>query len=204
MNLSTSPLAQIALLLHFLLLFTLGFAWRSWVIYRRTGINPIVLPTSDDAAGYVARGFRLCMLALLGYTLLPVLWPASLAWSGPSLLLQRPVLFMAGWACLLLALLLMGKAQHDLGLSWRIGVDEAATPQLVETGLYARSRNPIFLALRLGLLGLVLVSPSSLSLLLAGVGECLMQVQVRLEEAYLARSLGERYASYSTRVPRWL
>lgn len=33
----------------------LSFVWRSVVVYRKTGINPLVLPQRDDAYGYVRR-----------------------------------------------------------------------------------------------------------------------------------------------------
>ena len=44
-----------ALFAYFVAFFTLAFVWRSLLVYRRTGINPLVLPSSADAYGYVAR-----------------------------------------------------------------------------------------------------------------------------------------------------
>jgi protein-S-isoprenylcysteine O-methyltransferase Ste14 len=75
---------------------------------------------------------------------------------------------------------------------------------LVQHGLFARSRNPIFLSMRMALLGLVLVAPSAATLVLLVAGELLMQVQVRLEEQHLTGLHGERYAAYCHRVRRWL
>ncbi|MFN4252211.1 methyltransferase [Deinococcus sp.] len=74
-------------------------------------------------------------------------------------------------------------AQVQMGASWRIGLERARTA-LVQSGVFARSRNPIFLAMRLMLLGLFLAAPQAVTLTLLVVGEVLMQVQVRLEEAY--------------------
>ena len=44
-----------ALLIYFLIYFTFAFIWRSVLVYRRTGKNPFVLPSGDDAYGYVGR-----------------------------------------------------------------------------------------------------------------------------------------------------
>jgi protein-S-isoprenylcysteine O-methyltransferase Ste14 len=74
----------------------------------------------------------------------------------------------------------------------------------VQGGLFAISRNPIFLAMRVTLLGLFLVLPSAATLSLLVAGEILMQVQVRLEEEHLASLHGAEYAAYCHRVRRWL
>lgn len=189
-----------ALLVYFFAYFCLGFLWRSWRVWRLTGINPLVLPKRDDAHGYVGRAFKAVLLGLGMYLAALSLWgtePFGIAEVPPALV-------WLGWGFLLLALGTTCWAQRDLGTSWRIGIDEGSKPALVQHGIYAHSRNPIFLAMRIALLGMLAVSPCAISLALALVGEVLMQIQVRLEEAFLAQGLGELYASYCARVPRWL
>ena len=66
------------------------------------------------------------------------------------------------------------------------------------------SRNPIFLAMRVNLLGLVLVFPAATTLAILVAGEILMQVQVRLEEEHLRGAHGLTYDDYARRVRRWL
>lgn len=61
-----------------------------------------------------------------------------------------------------LALILLAQAQ--MGASWRIGVDRQRRTELVYHGLFARSRNPIFGAMQLALVGLLLCVPSALAL----------------------------------------
>jgi len=74
----------------------------------------------------------------------------------------------------------------------------------VTQGLFALSRNPIFLSLRITLLGLFFYSPNALTLALASVGEVLMQLQVRLEEQHLLGQHGEVYVTYCQKVRRWI
>lgn len=196
---------QLCLLLYFAVYFTAAFAWRSWAIWRATGINPVVLPKSDDAYGYVARGFKLAMIALLVYLALINLSPqVVMSHAGRLPFLEAGWIRNAGWVLLVGALLTTVKAQADMGQSWRIGIDRKRRTELVTTGLFARSRNPIFLSMRLAMLGLLLVEPNAVSLSLLMSAELLMQVQVRLEEEYLQRLHETIYTEYRQRVRRWL
>lgn len=105
-----------SLALYFIVYFLLAFVWRTALVYKRTGVNPLVLPSSDNVYGYVGRAFK-----------------AAIA------------------GCVVLV------AQAQMGNSWRIGVDPKLT-ELVQRGLFRFSRNPIFLSLRITLLGLFLVT----------------------------------------------
>ena len=88
--------------------------------------------------------------------------------------------------------------------SWRIGIDEDVKTELVQTGLFKLSRNPIFLGMRVMLLGLFLVLPSAATLVILFVGDLLIQIQVRLEEEFLTRTHGKTYLAYQKQVRRWI
>ena len=85
-----------------------------------------------------------------------------------------------------------------------MGIDAARSTQLVSHGLFGLTRNPIFLAMRVNLLGFFLVVPNAVTLAVLTAGELLIQVQVRLEEAHLADLHADAYARYCAKVPRWL
>jgi protein-S-isoprenylcysteine O-methyltransferase Ste14 len=91
-----------------------------------------------------------------------------------------------------------------MGASWRIGIDRSRRTELVQAGVFGVSRNPIFLGMRVTLLGLFLVLPNALSLAVLVLGEALVQIQVRLEETHLASLHPEDCAAYRVRVRRWL
>jgi len=55
----------------------------------------------------------------------------------------------------------------------------------------------------LTLLGLFLIIPNALTLLTFVMGVVLIQIQVRLEEKFLAETHGDQYAQYRKRVRRW-
>jgi len=189
---------------YFLLFFLFAFVWRSVLVWRRTGVNPFVLPAGDDAQGYVGRAFRVVMIGTALIAALPVLSSAAPRWLGSWPLLASLPAAAFGWLLLAVALVLLLVAQAQMGASWRIGIDGARATALVRHGLFARSRNPIFLAMRLELLGLFLVLPGVAAAAVLVAGEILMQVQVRLEEQHLAAQHGAAYADYCARVRRWL
>jgi protein-S-isoprenylcysteine O-methyltransferase Ste14 len=58
--------------------------------------------------------------------------------------------------------------------------------------------------MRVVLLGLFLVLPNAITLLIWGTGDILIQIQVRLEEEFLARTHGGSYLEYQKQVRRWV
>ncbi|MEI7445884.1 MAG: isoprenylcysteine carboxylmethyltransferase family protein [Burkholderiales bacterium] len=192
-------------LLAFLVLHvTLTFVWRTLAVRRRTGVDPWVLPSRDDAHGYVGRAFRAVMAGVALLVVAEAVGAGGVLRFGTVDALDAPAVRATGWAILWASLTWLVAAQHQMGRSWRIGIDEARGTELVTRGLFAWSRNPIFLGLRTTMLGLFLVLPCGATLALGVAAELLMQVQVRLEEAHLAARHGERYADYARTVARWL
>lgn len=193
-----------SLLLFFVAHVLLTFVWRTVIVHRRTGIDPLVLPSRDDAFGYVGRSFKVVMGCIGIFVLAEALTAGAWHRFGDVEALERPIVRSMGWALLWIALGWIVLAQAQMGNAWRIGIDERRDTELVTDGLFAWSRNPIFLGLRITMVGLFLVLPCGATLAMAAAAELLMQVQVRLEEAHLAALHGERYAAYARRVRRWL
>ena len=79
------------------------------------------------------------------------------------------------------------------------------TTAIVEAGPYRFTRNPIYLGMFLGLVGLA-IGFDSLWLLATLVPFALVirYGVVAREEAYLERKFGDAYRHYRTRVRRWL
>jgi len=79
------------------------------------------------------------------------------------------------------------------------------TTAIVENGPYRFTRNPIYLGMMLGLIGLALAF-DTLWLLIALVPFAVLirYGVVAREEAYLERKFGDVYRAYRARVRRWL
>ncbi|MDX1625111.1 MAG: isoprenylcysteine carboxylmethyltransferase family protein [Wenzhouxiangellaceae bacterium] len=76
---------------------------------------------------------------------------------------------------------------------------------LVTSGVYRFSRNPMYLGFASWLAGLGVMLENWASLLpaLAFVA-CMNRLQIQPEERQLQKTFGERYATYRSRVRRWI
>ena len=193
---------QVALLSYYLAFFAIAFVWPTWRLWRAERINALVLPFDDTAYGVVSKGFRLLILGLFAVLISAVWLPGDLFGYLPWL--DHAAVRIAGAGLLLVSLVLIVVAQAQMGRSWRIGIDTGRRTALVQTGVFARSRNPIFLSMRINLFGLLLVWPNAATIAAFLLGEVLMQVQVRLEEDHLGRMLGTEYEDYRRQTPRWV
>jgi protein-S-isoprenylcysteine O-methyltransferase Ste14 len=178
--------------------------WPTWRTWKRTGINPYALGNSGKATDYIGVMFRYSFAACVGVLIAYALWPVAYGYLAPIKWLMRPALVYVGLGLLAASLVWTVIAQASLGKSWRIGIDTVNETELVKVGVYRISRNPIFLGMRATLLGFFLVLPNAVMLAVVVLGEALIQIQVRLEEEFLAAKHGARYAEYQRSTRRWL
>jgi protein-S-isoprenylcysteine O-methyltransferase Ste14 len=79
------------------------------------------------------------------------------------------------------------------------------TTSIVESGPYRFTRNPIYLAMVLGLIGLAIAFDNLwLLMMLVPFVLVIRYGVVAREEAYLERKFGDVYRGYRSRVRRWL
>jgi protein-S-isoprenylcysteine O-methyltransferase Ste14 len=195
---------KIFLVIYFLLFFSLAMLLPTYRVWKTTGVNPYKLGSSDSAHDYIGRFFRFviagCGLVVIAFALFPNLYASLL----PITQLEATGVKFFGGVLLVLALIWVLIAQIHMQKSWRIGIDEDVRTELVQTGLFKISRNPIFLGMRIMLLGIFLVIPNAITLVILASGELLLQIQVRLEEEFLTRTHGASYTTYQKQVRRWI
>jgi len=79
------------------------------------------------------------------------------------------------------------------------------TTTIVESGAYRFTRNPIYLGMFLGLIGLAIAFDNLwLLIMLVPFALVIRYGVVAREEAYLERKFGDVYRGYRSRVRRWL
>jgi protein-S-isoprenylcysteine O-methyltransferase Ste14 len=137
---------------------------------------------------------------------LAVIAGLALNWFVPLRFL--PAYVPAAWLgaiVFVLALALFGWAVATVTWAGSNVPTNRPTTTIVESGPYRFTRNPIYLAMIVGLIGLA-IAFNSLWLLLALVPFALVirYGVVAREEVYLERKFGDVYRSYRTRVRRWL
>jgi protein-S-isoprenylcysteine O-methyltransferase Ste14 len=130
------------------------------------------------------------------------------AFSFPTV--SRQELFHSGivsWAGVLLCLaglFLLFLSLVSFGKSFRVGIDPDHPDKLVTSGIFAFSRNPIYVAFGFVLLGQFLVFSNWILLvyMVAAIG--LFHRQVLHEEEYLRNHYGQEYSEYCDRVRQYL
>jgi len=107
-------------------------------------------------------------------------------------------LFVAGTALVLIA----------VGLFKRAGTPAppwATTTGIVSSGIYAWTRNPMYVGMGLIYAGLAVGLDGPIALILLPVVMMIVRTQViAREERYLEAKFGEAYRAYKARVRRWL
>ncbi|MDR0381776.1 MAG: isoprenylcysteine carboxylmethyltransferase family protein [Oscillospiraceae bacterium] len=130
--------------------------------------------------------------AALGRALIPVppFWSAAApAWGGIALCAAGLALFAA--------------ALVSFGSAWRVGIDKTGD-RLVTSGVFALSRNPIFLFMDMYLFGTFLIYPNLfflLSFIFSALG---LHFQILKEEKSLLSRFGDAYAEYCRKVRRYI
>lgn len=184
------------------LLVAIAFGWRAWLQHRRHGTWGIFLFRSTSALQRLRDGaMAIAAILLGGQAVVAAAWPASIH-VLPMDTTWLEILRIAGVVVMFGGLLALIVAQLELGASWRIGIDETASPGLVVSGLYRFCRNPIFLALLLVVAGYALLLPTVLSLILLAGFYVGVRQQIVAEESWLLRTYGEPYRAYARRVGR--
>jgi protein-S-isoprenylcysteine O-methyltransferase Ste14 len=194
---------QVAGLALFLVLTTT----RTLHLQARKHINPIALRLRKrgvlgaiEIALFLA--VNIWVLVVLLYTL--PLEPRPLPWLFACELIQSPVAQVAGVMLIALAFCIRVQAMIALGDSWRLGLDDRVPGRLVSTGIYALSRNPIYIFFDMWFVGTFLINGSLVFLIFALFTIANLHYQIVQEEKFLAEVHGQAYEAYCARTARYL
>jgi protein-S-isoprenylcysteine O-methyltransferase Ste14 len=92
----------------------------------------------------------------------------------------------------------------SFGQSFRVGIDIDHPDRLITTGIFAFSRNPVYVAFALVLIGQFLIFSNWILLVYLGAAIWLFHRQVLREEEYLKKHYGQEFSEYCRRVRRYL
>ena len=115
---------------------------------------------------------------------------AASAWAGVALC-------ALGLVCFLLSLTAFGK-------SFRVGIDEDHPGALVTSGIFALSRNPIYVSFILVFCGIFLILANWVLLLYFAAVTALIHRQILREEASLKKIYGAAYSDYCQKTRRYI
>ncbi len=104
----------------------------------------------------------------------------------------------------LAGLVLMTWSLVSFGNSFRVGIDTEQPDKLITNGIFAYSRNPIYVSLGLVLLGQFLIFPNWILLVYLAAATWLIHRQVLREEAFLKQHYGQGFLDYCQRARRYI
>src|SRR5262250_381974 len=137
---------------------------------------------------------------------LAVIAGLALNWLAPLPFL--PADLAAGWLGAMVFVLALGLAAWAIVTITRAGSNvptNLPTTAIVESGPYRFTRNPIYLGMFLGLIGLAIAFDNLwLLMMLVPFALVIRYDVVAREEAHLDRKFSDVYRRYRSRVRRWL
>lgn len=184
------------------LYFIFVFIYPTIRVKRKTGIIAYVFSNTDSLQDYIRRVLTLINF-LVFFIALVSFFPLIYQYLIPIKWLEILVLKYTGFILIHVALLWIIIAEVQMGNSWRIGIDLSTKTELKTKSLFSVSRNPVFLGMLITLAGIFLILPNAISLLVLVTSTLIFQVQIRLEEEYLAKKHGIPYSEYCKKVGRW-
>lgn len=187
-----------------LLFLLLVFVLRSVIVWKQIGINPFVFGKTDNAHDYIGWVYKvMTMITWVSIVLFSFL-PEYYSYVNPITYLERSFVQLAGVGIFIVAFIWTAIAQYQMSKSWRIGIDYEEKTELVNSGVFSISRNPVFLGVLLSYFGTFLIAPNTLSFSVLLVIFFIIQTQIRLEEEYLENVHKQAYINYRSIVRRWL
>ena len=176
----------------------------SYVTYKRTGINPFKFSKEETAINYVGKAYKIISVIAFITIALNAFLPSAMQYLVSIEYLKSDIVVWVGLGLLHLSFIIIFIAQRNMANEWRIGIDTKNKVNLITKGMFGISRNPIFLGVLIVFVGMFLIIPNAVTLVILISGFIVIQVQVRLEEEFLIKQLGDEYKDYMKKVKRWL
>lgn len=189
---------------YFISFFGLAVIWRNHVVKKKAGANAFKLNNKTGVEAITGLYFKclplVSILVFLLYAFFPVIYQSI----GPIALISHNLIQIFGMGIMVIALAWIVIAQSQMGASWRIGIDHDQRTTFIKKGLFRYSRNPIFVGIIFLSFGFFLVLPNPLTLTILMLDIVLIQIQVAMEEQFLAKAHGQAYVEYCQQVRRWI
>lgn len=186
-------------------LFGLGIG-RGLLLYSR-GVRVLVIDRNRSTVEMIFDLILVLCFFLWVYETIAYAYPLPNhflpSWKD-RLLLQGLVVKAIGGILVLAGLSIYTLALRALADSWRLGIDHRSTGTLVTQGIFAWTRNPIFLSLDMMAIGSFLVLGRLVFLVMGLLLVGLLHEQIRREEIFLSQVYGPVYQGYCTQVGRYI
>jgi len=179
---------------------------RAFRLYAR-GIHVLMIDRERTPGQIAVDLLGLVCLLWWWYELVAYAWPLPVhlfpRWLG-IVLFDVSAVKIVGSLLMIVALLFYGLAVRALGDSWRLGIDRNTPGPLITNGIFAWSRNPIYISLDLMIVGTFLIQGRLIFLVISVLFVAMLHLQILKEESFLGQKYGDDYLNYCGCVGRYV
>jgi protein-S-isoprenylcysteine O-methyltransferase Ste14 len=168
------------------------------VTLRRQGIRAMMFGETNKTDFILMPFVFFVIYTVLANTFGWLIWDVLVKRFWPS--------SVPGWFGIVMCLAAVGffiYALVSFGRSFRVGIDEDDPAELVTTGAFAISRNPIYVCFLLFFTGMVLIHCNIVIAITLFLFMFIIHRQIRREEEFLTAHYGEAYQEYCKKVRRY-
>lgn len=148
--------------------------------------------------------FRFFRISIWMVCLFRLFFPNIDNYLGMINILELSSVIGVGLILLTVGFLSTALIHYSLGKEWRSGIDPSGPARVITSGAYQFSRNPMFVCIAIAQLGFFFAIPSVFSLVCLTIGLYTLNSQTLEEEIHLSQKLPIEYATYASKVRRWV
>lgn len=189
-----------------LFFFLFVFVGRTLYLRFSQNINPITLGAGKKGLQRIVEfsffvGLLIWMAEVLLYSLHTefYIFPLPLRTQLIDSLLAK----LIGLILVIIGFIIFIRSLISFGNAWRVGIDEKTPGGLITTGIFAFSRNPIFIFIDFYFIGTFLINGTLLFLFFAILVVLGLHYQILQEEKSLLRTYGQKYQNYCAETGRY-
>jgi len=176
-------------------------AGRSLWFFVRSGVRPVAPPR--DRSERIWHWVFISIIILLAAICTVRLFASDYFYLfGPIQGADIYIFFWPGLAAVILGFAFMLVAQSQMGGSWRIGIPGDRT-ELVITGIYRYTRNPIYLGFFAGMIGFMFLLPSAATIIVFLLTFRVLAEWASREEQHQLEMHGGAFREYCKRTGRF-
>lgn len=126
-------------------------------------------------------------------------------WLLPVRGLSLEIQLVVGLPIIVLAIVLVLMSAWELSRAGTSPLHERPTTKVISRGLYGMSRNPIYVAMTLGCVGVAITADRVWVLVATALAVLVIdRMVIAREELFLEAKFGDDYLAYKARVRRWV
>jgi protein-S-isoprenylcysteine O-methyltransferase Ste14 len=178
---------------------------KHYELAKSDGVDANVIENAKrPIQNYFSRLQRIMTIMCVVFIIVHTFFSDAVPGAAPLTILNTTLAKIIGFILGILGLTICRIAQVAMGKSWRVGIDEHASPGLITHGIYQSIRNPTYSGLFLLSFGVLLINPTMWFSYWALALFIIMEFQVRCEEEYLEEKYGKTYLEYCQKTKRYV